>query len=236
MGKRRGVYGMSRAIVSVATPGHIRRYVEKQERLSKELDRLGETAIRLFHTSTPAGCPSHEISSYYFKVYALEQALKDGYETLLWMDSSIFPLRSLGGLWRLVETQGYWFSRNLHPESINCGQVTCDSALPILGLTREEAFQVPHLITTSFGLDFRQEIARVFFAEFRRLADAGAFIGPWVNDQGQASKDSRVYGHRHDQTVASVIAHRIGMKTTTPPQWIADESGETEETVLLTKR
>ena len=83
----------------------------------------------------------------------------------MWLDSSIVPLRPLSSLWKLIEKQGYWFSENLPQGRLdlpcwNCGEWTCDSALGPLGITREEAFTIPHVIATAFGLDFSHQVAR----------------------------------------------------------------------------
>jgi hypothetical protein len=202
------------------------------------LKQMGEEAFFAYwRECLPVGCPSHEEIPYAFKACALQEMIELGYDTLLWIDSSIIPVRPLGSLWELIERQGYWFSENppygMAPaRSYDCGQWTCDSALPILGL-REELFKVPQVIGTAFGLCLEHSIAQKFQIELLRMAkDGRAFCGPWSNENGQASADKRVLGHRHDQTVMSVLAYRLGMELTKPPQWIVDGVTPTEETFL----
>jgi hypothetical protein len=225
-----------RIAVSVATGLH---YVLKQERLLDALlrDPCHPCSSYFWTNALPPGSPSHEAVPYGFKAYALEQAARlvpNDPPTLMWMDSSIYLVKSLEPLWQSIESRGYWFSNN---PPWNCGEWTCDSALEPLGITREEAFDIPQVIATCFGLDMRHEIAREFLKEYKRLADTpGAFQGPWTNENGQASKDPRVKGHRHDQTAASVIAYRLGMKLTEPPKWILNCGPGTEETVIEIRR
>lgn len=216
-----------RVIVSVAT-GH---YEPMLDRLVSKLE--GETVM-----SYRRADPPHHLAPYVFKATAIERARTMGFTTVLWCDSSIVPIRPLAPLWEKIEQEGYWFSENLPYGRLdlpvwNCGQWTSDAALPVLGLTREEAFAIPQVIATSFGLCFEHEIAREFFRQFKAFADdRRAFQGPWRNDNHEASADDRVRGHRHDQTVASVIAYRLGMKLTTPPKWIVDGIPSTDVTVM----
>ena len=214
-------------------------YGAMADRLTAAVIAQGENIIA-WRNSFPPGSPSQDETPFGFKAFALA-ATAQTCETLLWCDASIVPLRPLAPLWDLIETQGYWLSANLpHGETARawtCGEWTADSALEPLGITREEAFQIPHIIGTAFGLDLRHEIARAFLAEYLRLAQDGtAFRGPWNNVGLRASQDPRVLGHRHDQTAASVIAWRLGMRLTTPPAWIVDGIPPTEETVLEIRR
>ncbi len=229
-----------RAIVNVTIGGRtVEPYGPLADRLKEKMEALGETVIS-WRDQWPSGCPTHDETPYAFKAFALKQASKT-HRSLLWADASIIPLGPLDRLWDLIESQGYWFSENLpHGEygrPWTCGQWTADSALEPLGITREQSFTFPHIIGTAFGLDLRYGIARDFLSEYYRLAREGtAFRGVWSNHDRGLSRDRRVLGHRHDQTAASVLAWRLGMKLTTPPTWIVDGIPPTEETVLEIKR
>ena len=214
-------------------------YGEMADRLKSAMEAQGEKVL-MWRDQFPEGSPPQDETPYAFKPFALAEA-SIGFSALLWCDASVVPLRSLVPLWELIETQGYWFSANIPygetGRAWTCGEWTCDSALEPLSITREQAFQIPHIIGTAFGLDLRHAIAREFLAEYLRLArDGTAFRGPWNNAGFRASQDPRVLGHRHDQTAASVIAWRLGMKLTTPPVWIVDGIPPTDETVLEIRR
>jgi hypothetical protein len=226
-----------RAVVCVATHG---KYIGCRERLRSILARQGETFIA-WGAELPPGSPSHQEKQFAFKFHAIREALRMGYSTILWADSSIIPLRPLTPLWELIEAEGYWFSMNLPWGKTNIppwstGAWTCDAALEPLGITREESFQIPHVIGTAFGLNLRFPIAQQFLKSYGELAEGTAFCGPTVNNHGEASADRRVLGHRHDQTAASVLAYRLGMKLTTPPTWIVDGIPATQETILEIRR
>jgi hypothetical protein len=213
-------------------------YGKNADRLQTSMESLGETVVT-WRGEWPPGSPSHDQMHYAFKPFALRAAAERN-QVLLWADTSIVPIRPLAPLWDLIEAQGYWFSENLPHGSAgrawSCGEWTSDEALAQLGITREESFTFAHIIGTAFGLDLRHDIARQFLSEYLRLARGTAFNGAWSNADGKLSSDPRVIGHRHDQTAASVIVWRLGMKLTTPPAWIVDGIPATDATVLEIKR
>jgi hypothetical protein len=226
-----------RAVVNVSFGDD--RFLSNHNRLEQALGQRGENLLSL--REVPPNFPSHKETPFAFKAFAIDKAVRAGAQTIIWADASIVPVRPLAPLWGLIESQGYWFSENLPHGSggaaFTNGQWTADSALEPLGITREESFTFPHVIGTAFGLDLRHEIARRFLEEYLRLAkDGTAFRGPIWNHSRQASKDPRVLGHRHDQSAASVLAWRLGMKLTRPPAWIVDGIPATEETVLEIRR
>lgn len=107
---------------------------------------------------------------------------------------------------------------------------------------------IPHVATGAFGIDLRTTTGKTFLEEFLRLAKTGAFNGPWRN---QTYLEARGYpvvgrkprvdycgpadveGHRHDQTAASVIAWRLGIEPTIPPDLFAYKGQESEATCLI---
>ena len=211
---------MKNTIVCVASSGP--RFIGGLHRLQKIAKDFGEPLIfweGCFPPGTITGIP------YHFKIAAIEEARQQGYEVILWADASTVPVRPLKPLWDLIEEQGYWFNKNYDYTN---GQFCCDSALPILGITREEAFKAPQIMAGCFGLDFRKEVAQEWFREWKKLALAGAFNGPW---QG-GSEDKRVIGHRHDQTCGAHLCWKMGLKLTEPPKWHAETSMDTEETLI----
>lgn len=223
----------ARAIVSVGTGykycSHLGRMVEAMP------DEEYEYQIVAFRDIWPPHSPSHQDNPYAFKVYAIEEAMQRGYSTILWCDSSILPVdrpgNSLGPIWEHIEKHGWWLPQNY---DMNVGDFCCDSAVEIMGISREVLRTIPIIIATAFGLDMRQRICQDFLAEWKRWALAGAFRGPWGNGYGEASSDPQVKGHRHDQTMASVVANYLGMGLTMPPKFIAEQGFPISDETILT--
>jgi len=205
-----------RAIVSVATG----QYVTGLDRL---LNAFAGEKIISWRNTLPTYSPAHSEIPYAFKAWALKAAhCSHGADVVLWCDACIMPgARPLSELWAMIERNGYWFSRNGYSNDT----WTCKEAYPLLGITEEENKNVEHVVATTFGLDLRSAIGRAFLDEYLRLAQNRSFCGPWIGGVGVQ--------HRHDQTAASVIAHRLGMKLTDPPDVFAYRGGEDERTILI---
>lgn len=177
----------------------------------------GAGALREFwYDKFPPG-PTHNEIPYGFKVSAIEYAKESGYESVLWLDSSVVPIASLDPVWEHIEREGYWFSQNY---DYTVGQFCTDEALAIMQYTREEAQKIPLVIATAFGLDLRSSAGLQFFSWWKEYMLVGVFNGP---------RDT----HRHDQTAASVVCHRLEMNLTQPPKFIVEDfQAPTEETVF----
>lgn len=229
---------MRRAVVCVATGEH---YRKGQRRLAKALGGYGakyraQEADLCFWDFIPRQWPSHEENPYAFKAYALREIANRGYDLLLWCDSAVKPIASLEPLWERIERDGYWFAENAWSNY----EWTADSAYPALfpewfhaydrtsaAYSRAVNKTIPHVIACAFGLNLRTQTGEQFLKEYYRLAsETNAFMGPWSNRNytGNTLRQSEartapcgppdVIGHRHDQTAASVIAWRLGMKLT----------------------
>ena len=219
---------MKRAIVNFAKGGW---YPTGQKRLVKSFeDRAYDGDFCLYGTVPELGCPSHEHVPYGFKAYALKKAMDDGYDQVVWADASVWLCSDHQRIWDQLDKDGYMF----HLNGWNSGIWCCDAALPLLELTREEAFKIPHMMATVMGLDFRNDLANEFLDQYYQHALKGTFCGPWTNNNNEASSHPDVLGHRHDQTVASVVAWRLGMKNWLQ-HWITYDRKAPDDDVFVFK-
>jgi hypothetical protein len=139
----------------------------------------------------------------------LKQAMDDGYDYIIWCDSAVYLIAPVHVIYNQLEVDGYMLVLN----GWTTGQWCSDAALKTLGITREESFTLPHLMANMMGFDTRREECRQFIKQYYEKANDGiTFHGAWHNRDKQVSNDPRVLGHRHDQTAASVIAWRLGMR------------------------
>jgi hypothetical protein len=160
----------------------------------------------------PEGSPTHQQVPAAFKPFCFYEALKQGYQLILWMDASIIVKQPIERLFEMIEKDGYLIFQEDH----SIGQFCKDDALEPLGITREESFAMPSCWSSVIGLDLIDQRSMEFLRQWKeRACDGITFPGPkWSGVRGwprTASQDPRVDGHRYDQTAASVIALKLGM-------------------------
>ena len=203
-------------VVNVAVgPGHVR----GQQRLMESLRVQKYRGDFISWTDAyPPGSPTHAQTPYAFKFFALKEAVRRGYDVICWLDASFWAVADPMIVFREISRQGYalWLS------GWTVGNWCKDSALPALGVTREEALKIPLVMGGAVGIDMNNPLGRSLLDQMLRYAQDGiSFPGPWDNKERKASSDPRVYGHRHDMPALSVAAHRLGMNIFSCPHLVA---------------
>ena len=200
----------TRAIVNLATGSW---YPLGQRRLNASLDNVGFTGLREFYVSErDAIAPPHSRIPYAFKAHAL--ARSDG-NLVLWCDSSMWAVKPLDPIFEAIEQDGYAFCHHLN----FIGQWTNDAALKAFQISRDAAMGEIMLSAGFFGLDLTRTIGTTILDEL--LRKASLFPGERDNANFTESTDSRCRGHRHDQSVLSLLARefncriRFGQETIT---------------------
>lgn len=215
-----------RMIVSVATGPH---YIANVRLMGSPY--LEDEEMHSWEDILPPGSPTHAECPYAFKLYAIQAAVRMGATSVLWLDSSTVVLKPLDDLWRLIEDQGYWFSRNYQ---WNNGQFCSWEALDIMGITRETAFKIPQVTAACFGLNLEDPVAMEFLARWYSLMKLGAFAGDRGNLTGHVADPMQYQGHRNDQSCASHVVHQLSMSLTDPPEWWAEQGSPQNEKTVLT--
>lgn len=209
-------------------------YPKAQARLQRSLSEVQYLGARLVWTNeVPPESPTHQENPYAFKVWAFLEALKHLYDVVLWVDASCWAIKHPQPMFEIIERDGYLLFDN----GANLGDWCADDAMRLLGLSREELRAIQMPACTIMGLDLRTEIGRDFLYRWHACARLGVFKGPHKNDNGEASADPTVKGHRHDQIAAGFIAHSMELKLTSPHGLYAYEAygNWPESTVMLTR-
>ena len=208
-------------------------FIKGQKRLIETFLHQGYNGDFLFFNDVAElGCPKFHDAPYAFKSYAMKKAQEKGYRFILWVDSSVYAVKPVQEAFDLIERDGYLLLNG----GWCTGQWCSDAALVTLGVTREQLFSPqgrfpnwPHLMACVMGLDLEDATARTFLDKYYLLANDGVTIqGSHTNDNQQVSADPRVRGHRHDQTIASVISWKMGMRNWTENLLVYDETGDSE--------
>ncbi|MBV8879154.1 MAG: hypothetical protein JO332_04230 [Planctomycetaceae bacterium] len=210
-----------RALVNVATG----RYVPLQRRLVNSAAAVGWTGGLLTWTDAlPPGSPSHDEAPYGFKLYAISEALRKGYTSVLWLDAPCRAALPLGPIFEAIERDGHCFVSS----GERLGNWASDDCLAAFGIPRDAAMTLPLLNGAFLGLDLEHARTREWYRRIVQQCEAGLFRGaaltehapPEVRarnidkDTGPLSDDPRCWGHRHDEAVGSCLAPLLGMDLT----------------------
>jgi hypothetical protein len=207
-------------------------FLSGQIRLAQSLKNFQyQGDVLLFNYFEQVGSKSHLEVPYQFKVYAIEKARQMGYDVVLYCDSSLFAIKDVMPVINYVIEKGYLMEYC----GFNAGQFSTDLCLSEFNLTRDEAMNIPLHSAGFTGLNFQNELATNFFDEWLISAkEENSFLGDWNNNEKKCSLDERCLGHRHDQTTASIIAHKLGMERINPTfmQYTHDGMVLNEKTVF----
>jgi len=198
---------MKRAVVNYAVGAW---YPRGQARLRASMV-VANCAVEFigFTDNRNFGSPTHQQVPYAFKTYALMYCLNKGYDQAIYADASIWAVKTWKPIWDLIDSQGYYFEEAGHV----AGTWTKDSVLAKFGITRDQAMKIPLYSAGFTGLNFHNPKAVEFLKRWHGYANDGdSFKGTWGNENGQMSKDPRCKGHRHDLSVASLLAWQMDMK------------------------
>lgn len=199
------------------------RYEQMQIRLKESLKNVGYNGDIMFfnhESEIHNNCPYHKsddlthhtqgkVVPYAFKAWAMNRAINDGYENIIWMDAAIYPTKNINEFIEHIEKSGYVFFDNI---GYSIGDYTSDACLDKFGWNRQKAFENKMIMACLMGINIHNEKAMEFYRRYFKAAKDGvSYHGSWFNTNGEVSSDLRVLGHRHDQSVASIILKDLEM-------------------------
>jgi hypothetical protein len=189
-------------------------FLNGQNRLKQSLINVGYLGdVISFNDFSQIGSKHHREIPYQFKVFAIDKVRNMGYDVILYCDASMYAVKNIMPTINYINDNGYL----LEYCGFSVAQFSTDLCLSEFNITRDEAEKIPLHSAGFTGLNFNNETAKSFFDEWLlRAKEEKSFVGDWNNNNKQCSQDSRCLGHRHDQTVASIIAHKLSMNRINP--------------------
>jgi hypothetical protein len=170
---------------------------------------------------------------YNIKASALYQARLEGFSNVyLWADCSVWAIKNISPIYDIIERDGYY----LLSSGYNAAQTCSDKCLDYFKITRDEAEKIPDSSTMVFGFDLNSDVGFKFYINFIFASSNGIFNGSREHDN--QSQDPRFLFHRQDQSAATCIAHKLGMKLHSFGQHVAydqDEVTPPESVVMLAR-
>jgi hypothetical protein len=179
-----------------------------------------------------------DYTAYCAKPFTLAAARAAGADIAILCDAAFFAIRDIQPLVDHIAQTGYYFCRN----GMKLGEWSSDRCLERMGMTREEAWNSEEISSYCVGVNFSDgRMIRLLERWIGFAADRLTIPGPHSNEHsvtgrnhGFVSFDPRVRGHRHDQTVLSILAHQMGLhELVNRPRFTAYSGSETSETVLV---
>lgn len=207
-----------RAIVNLVTNGI---YLRGQDRLNGSLNKNFDGFFLNFYKEDSVNAPLHLENPYAFKVYAIEKARQYGYNQILWLDASVYPVKDVTPVFDWLTEKGIFLEEAGH----YAGSWAPQYVLDYFKITKEEAMKMPMFSAGYCGFDFHNPISIEFFAEWKESMLNGMFKGNWQE-------------HRHDMTCGSIIANKQGLLPLFSPggqffAYIGESFGEPKESVCF---
>jgi hypothetical protein len=198
--------------------------------------------IQAWVNTYPFGSPGPVVedgvdySGYCAKPFALAAARNSGADIAILCDAAFFAVRDIGPLVDHIARTGYYLCRNGN----QVGHWSSDRCLERMNVSRADSFGIEEVSSYCVGLNFSDgRCTELLYRWCGYAADRLTFPGPHTaimhdgRNRGFVSVDSRVRGHRHDQTALSILAHRLGMNQLSErPYLTAYKGSESAETVL----
>ena len=195
------------------------RFIVGRNRLVDSCRKLGQSIVCY---DNEAGFTRHSDFPYYFKVDALLAASKHAEvlkqaKILIWADASVFATGkgSLTPIFEYIEREGYWLQKN----GCNNAEWCNDASLDGFSFTRKEASNQCQVDAACYGIAPDHPTGKLILDEL--VSHQKLFKGAWTNDQRTESLDHRCQGHRHDQSVLSLIAakHQLNILGSEEHRW-----------------
>lgn len=176
-------------------------YRKKLQRLEQSLKGNFDGDFLGFTSYEEIECEPHNVIPYKFKPYAIQKAIDLGYDQILWCDSPVYAKQDIQPVFDHIKRFGYVFFDNI---GFSLGDYTNDKTLDYFAINREDSWKIKMIMACCMGFDI--SVMQNTFGLYKDLSDK-LYRGEWDNDDLSESKDRRVRGHRHDQSVMSAIIH-----------------------------
>lgn len=179
----------------IITLGIGKRYERGVDRLESLVYSLKVGADFYGYKKYPDGIPTHEEIPYGFKYFLIKQKLDEGYKRVLWLDSSVLITDNLDWLWE----KDIMIINNTH----DLGRYSSDKCLEYFKMNRKTAYNI---ISILGGLIMFEKKYYYLINKMCELAKSKiTFEGSHSNINNEVSTNSKVKGHRHDQSVLTIL-------------------------------
>ena len=160
---------MKRCIISYGKNGR-ENYEAALLRNEKQAKKFTNVDLFYYKDLLPEGCPEHSEVPYAFKPYLFKKMFDEGYDQVIWVDSTIMLQKELGKLWVHMDKHGVMAFHNLgHP----LHNYISDKATDILQINDLQLSTIEQIMACVVGFDYSNLIGRTVFDDWYSLAEDG---------------------------------------------------------------
>lgn len=170
---------------------------------------------------------------YTIKAAAFIEAERRGYTNILWLDCSVWAIKSPNHIFNVINDEGVY----MYQSGYNLAQTATDSDLAFADMKRNYAETLIECASNMVGVNLAHEQGRKVFDIFIEANKAGVCSTSRYHD-GQ-SNDPRFLFGRQDQTAFTIAFHKAGFTKMYPQNFYSayHEDGKTyNESVIFLLR
>lgn len=182
-------------------------YAAGIDRLERSLIFHGYAGDMMFwRNEYPPNCPTHNDNPYAFKIAAFRAAFEKGYKNVMWLDCSFWALQNPIKIFDIIVDNGNFAFRS----GYNCANTCTDALLNHVGVTRDEAEEIPETATGVVGINIDNPQGQMVFNIWADLCDNGFFKNSRTHNPNESSDKRFLFG-RQDQSAYSMALHLAGV-------------------------
>lgn len=179
-------------------------YASGSERLERSLVYNGYAGDMIFwRDEYPPNCPPHNENPYAFKIAAFKEAFRRGYKIVCWLDCSFWAIKNPMPIMDIIVDKGIFGFRS----GYSCGQTCPDNLLSAVGLSRDEAMDIPETATGIVGINIDNPDGRKVFDYWESFCESGLFKNSRVHDVNDSADPRFLFG-RQDQSAFSMAMYK----------------------------
>lgn len=183
-------------------------YAAGVDRLERSLIHHGSAADFLFYRNElPPNSPTHSENPYAFKIHGFREALRRGYKVMIHVDSSLWAIKNPDPLFDIVSEHGNFAFRS----GYNCAQTCPDNLLSTVGISRDEAEQIPETATGIVGINIDNPEGNKVFTYWEEFCNNGLFVNSRLHNPEESSDPRFLFG-RQDQSAYSMALYKSGVE------------------------
>jgi len=154
--------------------------------------------------------PSHDKINYVFKAGCLKEAIDNGYDWFIWADAKMMFHKNWQYLINMFRESDIIVPFNGFPDCFwSVGQWTKDELLDHFAINRDNAFDIPTVVSGFFAINLNSEIGKTISQEFIEISLNPVLAnGPRYTNNTILLHNRAYLGHRHDQSILSLLVHK----------------------------